>query len=229
MTRRFELHRSADSTGVSGTGVVADGVQWPDGSVVLRWRSRHASTVVLSSIEDAERVHGHSGSTRTVWSDPTAVLATVRGLCGRAQQVAVPADERTGRTVAWWLIDAPAFSHLWSQYLLVVVRLDGEVPGVEAPAAQFDGATHQLMILTLDPGQLIAADELHDVTPDTRFHALQPLNVVQQFEATDEEMVHLADLSATDIVNGTEPEDNDRWLAILVKTLAHIRGEPHAP
>lgn len=44
--RRFQLHRDQDITGVSGTGIVADGVLFADRSVAIRWRGEHPSTVV---------------------------------------------------------------------------------------------------------------------------------------------------------------------------------------
>lgn len=68
-TRRFELHRDHDVSGVSGTGVVADGVEWPDGSVSIRWRGERPSIVFWHSLADAEQVHGHGGATRFVWLD----------------------------------------------------------------------------------------------------------------------------------------------------------------
>lgn len=70
MMRRFELHRDTDHTGVSGIGVVAEGVQFSDGVCALRWRGESASTVVWGSIADAQRVHGHNGATRFVYLDP---------------------------------------------------------------------------------------------------------------------------------------------------------------
>lgn len=69
MTRRFHLQRNQDVTGVSGTGVVADGVEFPDGTVVLRWRGDHQSTVVWSDVDTAMKVHGHGGATELVWVD----------------------------------------------------------------------------------------------------------------------------------------------------------------
>lgn len=72
MSRRFELHRDVDHTGVSGTGVVADGVEFPGGTCVLRWRGERASTVVWGSVGDVLAVHGHGGATRLVWVDVPA-------------------------------------------------------------------------------------------------------------------------------------------------------------
>ncbi|MFJ3949010.1 hypothetical protein ACIPXV_02925 [Streptomyces libani] len=68
MTRTFELHRDRDISGVSGTGIVADGCVWPDGAVSIRWRGDYPSTVSWNSVADAEHVHGHGGATRIVWA-----------------------------------------------------------------------------------------------------------------------------------------------------------------
>lgn len=68
--RRFELSRSVDETGVSGTGIVATGVQWPDGRCALRWdANKPTSTANYDSIGDIESIHGHGGKTRVVWLD----------------------------------------------------------------------------------------------------------------------------------------------------------------
>lgn len=67
--RRFELHRDVDVSGVSGTGVVAEGVEYSDGSAAVRWLSDTPSTVVWASVADAMTVSGHSGATRLVWLD----------------------------------------------------------------------------------------------------------------------------------------------------------------
>lgn len=67
--RRFELHRTVDVSGVSGTGVVAQGVEFTDGTCVVRWLSQRRSTVIWEQVEDAIAVHGHGGATRIVWLD----------------------------------------------------------------------------------------------------------------------------------------------------------------
>ncbi|RJO72978.1 hypothetical protein D5S18_22140 [Nocardia panacis] len=68
-TLTFQLVRDRDITGYSGTGIVADGCVFPDGTTVVRWRGSKQSTVVWSRLEDAMEVHGHGGATRIVWSD----------------------------------------------------------------------------------------------------------------------------------------------------------------
>lgn len=67
--RRFYLDRLKDVSGVSGTGRVAEGIMFSDGSVAVRWPNAKGSTTVWSSIEDAEAVHGHGGLTNIVWID----------------------------------------------------------------------------------------------------------------------------------------------------------------
>lgn len=67
--RRFDLVRAVDHTGVSGVGVVAEGVIFTDGTVVLRWKGPYGSTVVWRDLDDAMRVHGHDGATQAVFLD----------------------------------------------------------------------------------------------------------------------------------------------------------------
>lgn len=69
-TRRFALIRLADVSGVSGTGHIADGCRFSDGSVVLRWRNACPSTSVWPDLASMITVHGHGGSTVVEWLDP---------------------------------------------------------------------------------------------------------------------------------------------------------------
>ncbi len=67
--RRFNLVRAVDATGISGTGNVAHGVQFEDGSCVMRWLTSTRSTVFYDSIEDVIIIHGHLGQTVVEWID----------------------------------------------------------------------------------------------------------------------------------------------------------------
>ena len=76
MTRRFDLIRHHDPTGVSGTGRVATGVLFEDDDVaVVRWQTEYRSTVVYSpcnghtAMEQVEAIHGHGGDTEIRWTD----------------------------------------------------------------------------------------------------------------------------------------------------------------
>lgn len=74
LPRRFALVRQVDYTGVSGVGVVAYGVVFADGHVVLRWSSDHPATSMWNSLDDLMAVHGHGDGTTVEWIDPTADL-----------------------------------------------------------------------------------------------------------------------------------------------------------
>jgi hypothetical protein len=61
--RWFILSRGNDESGVSGTGKVLEGVQFTDGTVVLRWTSQPGSTVMWENFEDFWKVHVDSHPT----------------------------------------------------------------------------------------------------------------------------------------------------------------------
>ena len=63
LMKTFVLHRHVDRSGISGTGVVAEGVIFSDGVCALRWLTKDPSTAVYSDIETLERIHGHNGDT----------------------------------------------------------------------------------------------------------------------------------------------------------------------
>lgn len=72
LPRRFHLLRHRDVSGISGTGVVALGVRWPDGTASVRWLGERPSIVFWDQggMADAVHVHGHGGATEIVWDDP---------------------------------------------------------------------------------------------------------------------------------------------------------------
>lgn len=65
--KRFLLHRLEDETGVSGTGLVAEGVEFGDGTVAMRWRTGISSTAIYDKVADVEAIHGHNGKTVLRW------------------------------------------------------------------------------------------------------------------------------------------------------------------
>ena len=73
--RIFRVVRTQDITGVSGTGEVAEGIVFSDGTTVVRWkelsedsefyqRGVRATTVVFPNVEAVEALHGHNGATQ---------------------------------------------------------------------------------------------------------------------------------------------------------------------
>ena len=78
--RTFVAQRDEDVSGISGEGVVAEGVQFSDGWAVTHWLDQppmnEPKTDVWHNKGSApfERVHGHGGSTRILWADEVAAL-----------------------------------------------------------------------------------------------------------------------------------------------------------
>jgi len=72
--RRFVLVRHEDVSGISGTGVVAEGVRFTDGTVSLRWLRLPQQTSFFASVGDVLVVHGHSGKTELRWLDDAVAV-----------------------------------------------------------------------------------------------------------------------------------------------------------
>jgi hypothetical protein len=67
--RLFVLQRIVDESGISGTGRVADGVLWTDGTVCMRWRTHTRSVSFYDSLNDVINIHGHNGKTQVKFLD----------------------------------------------------------------------------------------------------------------------------------------------------------------
>lgn len=62
--RRFHLVRHEDATGVSGTGVVARGLEFPSGYCLMQWVVPPAQSVAIyENVDDLILIHGHNGKT----------------------------------------------------------------------------------------------------------------------------------------------------------------------
>ena len=67
--RRFYLQREKDTSGVSGTGKVAEGVEFEDGAIVMQWLSHKPSLGVFRNLKHLRDIHGHGSDTKIVWID----------------------------------------------------------------------------------------------------------------------------------------------------------------
>ena len=63
----FILNRTEDESGVSGTGTVAEGVQFGNGKCALSWLTEHSSVALYDDIVTLEAIHGHDGKTVVEW------------------------------------------------------------------------------------------------------------------------------------------------------------------
>lgn len=73
MLRRFHFERLEDASGVSGCGIVAEGVEFSNGHVALTWLSAHPSINLYDNMNDVMLIHGHEGRTKIVFDDPAEV------------------------------------------------------------------------------------------------------------------------------------------------------------
>ena len=78
MIRRFHFLRLEDASGVSGCGIVAEGVVFSNGKVAVEWLSAHASTALYDSLADVEWIHGHQGRTKIVFDDPDFLMPNAK-------------------------------------------------------------------------------------------------------------------------------------------------------
>lgn len=70
--RSFTLDRGHDESGVSGTGIILEGVEFSDGRCAGRWMTETSSVVIWDSFEDFWTIHvaSHpSNRSRVVFSD----------------------------------------------------------------------------------------------------------------------------------------------------------------
>lgn len=153
------------------------------------------------------------------------------GPAGSATEVIVdePITPDQGGTVASWLLDCPGQSPAWRHYLLAVVHLR-PIEGVPPAVVNVPHATHEVLLAALDPA--------HNPTPDdvTTFRHLTPLNAVEQVELPDDAAAAtLLELAAHAVLAGQLPAEprlagaREPWRTAMIKTSAHLRGEPHAP
>ncbi len=75
---RFLLVREEDETGVSGTGIVAEGVRFTNGQCVISWLTEYTSVAVYPNAEEIIKIHGHDGRTKISWcTDDDAIESAV--------------------------------------------------------------------------------------------------------------------------------------------------------
>jgi len=67
--RRFVMRRDEDVSGTSGTGDVAEGVVFSNGTVSMAWMSHLQSCAYYQSLTVLEAIHGHQGKTHIVFVD----------------------------------------------------------------------------------------------------------------------------------------------------------------
>ena len=64
--RKFYLLRHEDVNGYSGTGVVAEGVIFDDGTGAFTWLTPMKTVTTFWKMADIRKMHGHDGKTEVV-------------------------------------------------------------------------------------------------------------------------------------------------------------------
>jgi hypothetical protein len=62
--RLFYLRRIEDESGISGTGVVAEGVEFSNGQCVMHWLTQFSSVAVYPTLKELVNIHSHGGKTK---------------------------------------------------------------------------------------------------------------------------------------------------------------------
>ena len=102
------------------------------------------------------------------------------GNTGRAWNVPIAEHRPDGdrhSTIAAYMLESQRFHPHWSRWLLSVIHLR-PVPGIRDAVIRLPGATHEIMIASLDPDSY---DEHATFPPPTGFRMLSPLDVAEQF------------------------------------------------
>lgn len=64
--KTFVLNRLEDLSGISGTGIVAEGVEFSNGKISIMWNNT-ASWGLFDNMQQMLSVHGHNGKTEVVY------------------------------------------------------------------------------------------------------------------------------------------------------------------
>lgn len=166
------------------------------------------------------------------------IYEKVTGPHGTAEPMDIPDIPQAAETVAHWLLTSPDYHPLFSQWILCAVRLRDDIDGFPAPHHQFEGTTHEILCITLNPES--GPYDADKISLSGDLPRLEPPNVIVQIIADDDEVRPVVSLLAQAVIHGAlSPESlwtagfdkalNERWLTSITKTLAHQRGEAHAP
>lgn len=100
----------------------------------------------------------------------------------KAEEVIMPPGTAV---VKAWLLTLPGHHPLWQHYCLSVISL-ADIPGVPPAVKQFPEATHEILLMAMNPEC--------DPAPDApeEFQYLSPVNYVKQIDVVSDEIAILA-------------------------------------
>lgn len=151
------------------------------------------------------------------------------GRAGKAWRVTAGYDPKTdppdwSGCLVQWQVNATCYHPMWSWWLVQLIHLR-PIEGVRPPVVRLPGATHELVICSLDPGKpMLDPDEK---PTDARTYAiLTPIDVEEQVAGLDDAAaVKVCELAVRAIVDGHMSPDQDyrsAWRDTLKRTAEHV-------
>jgi hypothetical protein len=146
-----------------------------------------------------------------------------------AWRIEPPEDAPPHAGVGQWLVHAPHSHPWWPWYAVQAVHLRA-VEGKPAAHLQFPGATHEWLVLALNPEEPLPDIDRWgaDGTPPMRH--LEPVDQCVQFiVADDEQASELVELTVRHILEGVSCDQDFRgyWQRAVATTAEHVRLGGH--
>lgn len=162
-----------------------------------------------------------------------SIEQTLNHAYGTAYRVVRELDEHDppdwNASLSCWFLHCPGQSPAWDCYLFDIIHLR-EIEGVAPPTIDVPGATHQVLLVALNPH--LGPNPLE---PDT-WQLLIPINVAEQIILPDDDAARqVGEHCVKAVLTGLMPAEPplagavEPWRTALAKTAAHARGEEHAP
>lgn len=130
--------------------------------------------------------------------------------------------------VTTWIVNRPGAHPFWSYWMVAVISLE-PMPGVRPAHKQYPEATHEFIILSLDPKKPLP--EIDGRLEGCRAYPLMPPDAVVQFHGLENDKVEeLALLAVKAIVNGQLSPDQDYrklWHTAVQQTVHHLKNGHH--
>lgn len=154
------------------------------------------------------------------------------GKYGRADRVPLSNFPDAPAQLISWIVTAPGWNRFWSQYMIAVVSL-ADFPGHEPAHLQYPEATHELLVIALNPDH--GPYHAETTTQDNPVKYMLPYNVVEQFTTTDERAIEICHGLTHAVVEGMLcPETIESptavkgsWARAISRTLDHYRDPSH--